>query len=184
DRVFAMHMRNYSDHLLEAVDEAARVGSTSGCRVQISHLCVGGRRNWGKTTLALERMDSARSAGLRIRADIYPYIAGSANLSQLLPSWAHEGGSARMVERLLTAADRERIRAEWRTSFVQGWDEILVCWVRAGGDASIIGKWVAEIAAERGAEPDATALDLIAAEEGLINMIAFGRSEDDLQEVL
>jgi N-acyl-D-aspartate/D-glutamate deacylase len=184
DRVFAMHMRNYADHLLDAVDEALQIGTRSGCRVQVSHLCVVGRRNWGKTGTALERMDEARSKGVRVRADIYPYVAGSANLSQLLPGWAHEGGTASMVERLRTPAERERIRREWQTTLVQRWDEILVCWVRPGGDTSVVGKLVTDIAADRHAEPDATALDLIAAEEGLVNMIAFGRSDDDLHAVL
>jgi N-acyl-D-aspartate/D-glutamate deacylase len=184
DRVFAMHMRNYGDHLLEAVDEALAVGATSGCQIQASHLCVAGRRNWGKTTEALERMDRARSNGVRVRADIYPYVAGSANLSQLLPGWAHEGGTAAMVARLRTPADRERIRVEWRTTLAQEWSDILVCWVRQGGDQSVVGKRVSDIATERATEPDAVALDLIAAEEGLINMIAFGRSDDDLHTVL
>ena len=90
-----MHMRNYGDHLLDAVDEAMQVGERSGCRVQASHLAVVGRRNWGNITAALERMDWARNNGVRARADIYPYLAGSANLSQLLPGWAHEGGTQR-----------------------------------------------------------------------------------------
>jgi N-acyl-D-aspartate/D-glutamate deacylase len=184
DRVFAMHMRNYADHLLDAVDEALEVGVATGCRVQVSHLTVVGQRNWGTTAAALAHMDQARAAGVRVRADIYPYLAGSANLSQLLPVWAHEGGTPSMVERLRTPADRERIRRDWQTTLVQRWDEVMICWVRDGGNSSVVGKRVAEIAAERGTEPDATVLDLIAAEDGLINMIAFGRSEDDLQAVL
>jgi N-acyl-D-aspartate/D-glutamate deacylase len=184
DRVFAMHMRNYGDHLLDAVDEALEVGARAGCRVQASHLCVAGRRNWGKTTTALERMDQARANGVRVRADIYPYVAGSANLSQLLPGWVHEGGTAAMVTRLHTPADRDRIRREWRTTLVQQWSDILVCWVRQGGDQRVVGKRISEIAAERGTDPDATTLDLIADEEGLVNMIAFGRSDDDLATVL
>ena len=143
DRVFAMHMRNYGDHLLDAVNEAIEVGTRSGCRIQASHLCVVGRRNWGKTSDALSRMDQARADGVRVRADIYPYVAGSANLSQLLPGWAHEGGTASMVERLRTPAERERIRREWQTTLVQRWDEILVCWVRPGGDTSVVGKLLA-----------------------------------------
>lgn len=184
DRVFAMHMRNYADALLEAVDELLYVGATSGCRVQASHLCVVGQRNWGKASLALEHMDRARADGVRVRADIYPYLAGSANLSQLLPTWAHEGGTAAMVQRLRTPAERERIRREWQPTLVSRWDEVLICWVRSTGDTSVVGKRVSEIAAERHVEPDAIALDLIAAEDGLVNMIAFGRSEDDLQAVL
>lgn len=184
DRVFAMHMRNYADHLLDAVDEAMQVGLSSGCRIEASHLAVVGRRNWGTLAVALQRMDGARSRGVRARADIYPYLAGSANLSQLLPNWAHEGGTRAMVERLRTPTDRERIRAEWQTTLVSQWDEVMVSWVRGDGDTSVVGKYVSDIAAERHAEPDATALDLIASEAGLVNMIAFGRSEDDLLAVL
>jgi N-acyl-D-amino-acid deacylase len=184
DRVFAMHMRNYADHLLDAVDEALAIGRASGCRVQASHLAVGGRRNWGKTAAALEHMDRARADGVRVRADIYPYIAGSANLSQLLPNWVHEGGTAAMVGRLRDPIQRDKIRTEWRSILVQRWDEILVCWVGPGGDASVVGKSVADLAEARGTDPDITALDLIASEDGLVNMIAFGRSEDDLHDVL
>ena len=184
DRVFAMHMRNYADHLVEAVDEAIQVGKDSGCRIQASHLCVVGQRNWGKTATALEHMDRARADGVRLRADIYPYLAGSANLSQLLPNWAHEGGTQAMVERLRSPADRERITNEWKSSLVQRWEDVLICWVRPGGDEGVVGKRISDIAAERHTEPDVAALDLIAAEEGLINMIAFGRSDVDLETVL
>jgi N-acyl-D-amino-acid deacylase len=183
-RVFAMHMRDYADHLLEAVDEAIQVGRTGGCRVQISHLAVGGRRNWGKTARALARLDDARAHGMQVRADIYPYIAGSANLSQLLPGWVHEGGTPAMLDRLRDETQRQKIRAEWRETLVQRWDEILVCWVRNGGDTSVVGKYISDVAAERQVEPDTLALELMAAEDGLVNMIAFGRSEDDLRDVL
>jgi N-acyl-D-amino-acid deacylase len=184
DRVFAMHMRNYGDRLLDAVDEAIEVGERSGCRVQASHLAVTGQRNWGKVGQALERFDRARARSVRIKHDCYPYLAGSANLSQLLPGRAHEGGTAAMVERLRTPSERERIREEWKTTFALTWEDILVCWVRPGGDASVVGKRVSEIAVERGQPPDSVALDLIADEEGLINMIAFGRSEADLRDAL
>jgi N-acyl-D-amino-acid deacylase len=129
-------------------------------------------------------MDAARERGVRVRADMYPYVAGSANLSQLLPGWVHEGGTTAMVQRLRSPADRQRIRREWETTLVQRWEDVLVCWVREGGDQSVVGKRVSEIADERHADPDATVLDLIAAEHGLINMIAFGRSDDDLRTVL
>lgn len=184
DRVVAMHMRNYGDHLVEAVREAVQVGEQSGCRVQVSHLAVTGRRNWGKVRQSLNVMDAARSRGVRLRHDSYPYLAGSANLSQLLPGWAHEGGTAAMVDRLRTPAVRTQIQKEWQTRLAHRWDEILVCWVRPGGDTAVVGKTITDVAAERGQAPDEVALDLIAAEEGLVNMIAFGRSDEDLIDSL
>ena len=89
-----------------------------------------------------------------------------------------------MVERLRTPADRERIRREWKDTLVQRWEDVLICWVRPGGDEGVVGKRISDIAAERHTEPDVAALDLIAAEDGLINMIAFGRSDADLETVL
>src|SRR5438309_11844229 len=129
------------------------VGVSSGCRVQASRLAVGGQRNCGKTAQALERMDALHADGVRLQTDIYPYIAGSANLSQLLPGWVHEGGTSAMVQRLGEPAQRGSILAEWDSTLVQTWDEILVSWVRPGGDASVVGKSIADIARERRAEP-------------------------------
>ncbi len=126
DRLFAIHMRNYSDDLLEAVTEALDVARASGCRLQISHLAVAGRRNWGKVPRALELIEAAHADGVDVGVDIYPYIAGSANLSQLLPVWAQAGGPAVIVERLSSAEERRKIREDWRDSLFFGWDEIEV----------------------------------------------------------
>src|SRR6185295_15386260 len=71
DGVFAIHMRNYSDHLLEAVDEALTIARQSGCRLQVSHLAVAGRRNWGKVPLALEKIERAQADGVDVAVDIY-----------------------------------------------------------------------------------------------------------------
>ena len=105
DRLFAAHMRNYNDRLLEAVEEVLDVARATGCRLQVSHLAVAGRRNWGKVPRALELIDRARAEGLDVAADIYPYVAGSANLSQLLPEWAQDGGTPEIVQRLRNQAD-------------------------------------------------------------------------------
>jgi len=114
DRLFAAHMRNYGDHLLEAVEEVLSVARETGCRLQVSHLAVAGRRNWGKVTRALELIDVARRDGIDVASDIYPYTAGSANLSQLLPGWAQAGGAPAIVARLGREAERTRILARLR----------------------------------------------------------------------
>src|SRR5665213_621676 len=117
-------MRNYNDHLLEPVDEAIDVARVAGCRLQLSHMAVAGRRNWGKVPQALERIDAAQREGLDVATDIYPYIAGSANLSQLLPEWAQAGGTDGIIARLWSMAERRKIVEEWRTSLFFGWDEV------------------------------------------------------------
>ena len=119
DAVFALHMRNYADRLVDAVEEALAVGRATGCGLQLSHLAVAGRRSWGSVARALERVDRARTDGLDVGVDIYPYLAGSANLSQLLPGWAQEGGSV-AVTAWRDPQVRARIREEWVTTLHTG----------------------------------------------------------------
>ena len=183
DRLFAIHMRNYSDDLLDAVTEALAVARASGCRLQVSHLAVAGRRNWGTVPRALELIEAARADGVDVAVDIYPYIAGSANLSQLLPVWAQAGGPAAIVERLSSAEERRKIREDWRDSLFFGWDEIEVSSSEPGLEETL-GLTVQAVAEGWSMDPNETALDLIARSDNRVQMVAYGRSEDDLRAVL
>lgn len=184
DALFAVHMRNYGDTLLEAVEEALGVARRTGCRLQVSHLAVAGRRNWGKVRRSLERIDAARAEGLDIGADIYPYLAGSANLSQLLPAWAQEGGSPAVTARLADRAVRDRIRAEWIPTLHLGWEEVVVSLVDEPLAPLVLGRTIAQAAEALGLPPDEACLELIARTEDRVQMVAFGRSPDDLLAVL
>jgi N-acyl-D-aspartate/D-glutamate deacylase len=183
DRLFAVHMRNYGDRLLEAVDEIVDVARETGCRLQVSHLAVAGRRNWGKVPQALERIDAARRDGVDVGVDIYPYVAGSANLSQLLPEWAQAGGASSIVERLGREADRRRILREWQTSLVFGWDEIEVA-SREPDLEDTLGSTIERVGDAWAMEPALAALELVRRSHDRVVMVAYGRSEDDLRAVL
>lgn len=75
--LYATHMRNEGDRLLEAVDEAILIGRAAGTPVQISHHKSAGRRNWGRIGLSLAKVDEANAAGADVTLDVYPYTAGS-----------------------------------------------------------------------------------------------------------
>lgn len=183
NRLFAIHMRNYSDRLLDAVDEALTIARMSGCRLQISHLAVAGRRNWGAVPRALERIERAHREGVDVAVDIYPYIAGSANLSQLLPEWAQAGGPAAIVARLSSADERDAILDDWRASLFFGWDEIEVASAEPGLEEAV-GMTVEAVADRWSMDPNQAALDLIERSNNRVQMVAYGRSEDDLRAVL
>jgi len=83
--IYATHMRNEDDQLLESLEEAIRIGQRAGVAVQISHHKAIGKRNWGKVRESLAMLDAARDSGLEIDCDVYPYTAFSTLLGPLLP---------------------------------------------------------------------------------------------------
>lgn len=184
DRVFAWHVRDYGDDLLDSVRQALRVAERTGCRTQISHLAAVGRRNWGTVRRALDLIDAAAGRGAVIGVDVYPYLFGNAPLAQLLPAWAHDGGAGAMAGRLRDPGERDRIRAGWTTRAL-GWDEITVSWVPPDSAAAgCVGQTIAGIAAARGTDGDSVALDLLADLGMGVLIVAGGRSEVDLRDVL
>ena len=108
--IYITHMRSEGDRLVEAVDEAIRIGKEGEVPVEIYHLKAAGVRNWPKAAVVVAKIDSARAAGQDVTADQYPYVAGQNNLSSCIPPWAHAEG--KLLERLRDAATRARIKGE------------------------------------------------------------------------
>jgi N-acyl-D-amino-acid deacylase len=112
--LYASHLRNEGTRIDEAMAEAIAVGEAARCPVQISHLKIDSPRHWGASSRVLATLDAARARGVDVRADQYAYTAGSSGLAIRFPSWALEGGAARIRERLDDPATWARIRAEMR----------------------------------------------------------------------
>lgn len=91
--LYATHMRNEADGLLDAVREAIRVGAEAGVPVQISHHKASGRRNWGRVRQSLRLLEEARARGVDATADQYPYTAGSTSLFAVLQNASFRGDS-------------------------------------------------------------------------------------------
>ena len=85
DGMYATHMRNEDDDLLDSLEEAIRIGEEAGVPVQISHHKAVGKPNWGKVAKSLSRLDAARVDGLDIDCDVYPYTAFSTILGPVIP---------------------------------------------------------------------------------------------------
>src|SRR2546422_7766960 len=91
--LYATHMRNEADGLLDAVREAIRIGEEAGVPVQISHHKASGRRNWGRVRDSLRLIEEARARGVDVTADQYPYTAGSTSLFAVLQNGGVRRGS-------------------------------------------------------------------------------------------
>lgn len=184
DGFFAWHMRNYANELIEAVEEVLTVARRTSCRTQISHLTSVGKRNWEKIPQVLEMIDAVRDEGCEVSVDVYPYLHGSAALSQLLPAWVQEGGSAELTRYMADPKVRERVKHDWTTSPTE-WDEVVVCRVPEDGpERELVGRTIAEIAESNGREGDDAAMDLLGQFGHAVQMIAGGRNEQNLKDVL
>lgn len=188
--IYASHIRNEGEQLLDAVSEAIRIGEEAGVPVEIAHHKASGKANWGKVKESLPLIAAARERGVQITCDQYPYVASSTGLSVIIPDWAHEGGNDRLLERLRNTEAREHIRHDIRIKY-PGWDDPSIdsSWHRivvasARGHAQFEGLTTWQMAEAWHTDPLEASLDLIIAEEANVASVMFGISEDDVQLVM
>src|SRR5579859_3426743 len=110
--IYATHMRNESASVLEAIDEALRIGREARIPVEIWHIKVAGKDNWGRMPQVVSKINAARAGGADVSADTYAYTAWYNDFSAFIPPWAHDGGTATLVERLKDPATRDKIRRD------------------------------------------------------------------------
>jgi len=185
--IYITHMRSEADRLLEAIDEAMRIGDQGGVPVEIYHLKAAGRRNWHKAALAIEKIDSARSAGLDVQANMYPYVAGGTGLSACLPPWASADG--KLFENLRDPEMRRRIREEvlnpsgdWEDLCGQATPEgVLLMGLEKPENRKWAGMRLGEVAEQMGKDWVATVIDLLISEEQRIGTIYFLMSEENVK---
>jgi len=185
--VYITHMRSEADQLLEAIDEAIRIGREGGVPVEIYHLKAGGLRNWPKAAQAIAKIDAARGTGLDVQANMYPYIAGGTGLSSCLPPWA--AADDKLLDNLRDPAMRAKIRAEVMRQMTD-WenlcqlatpDGVLVLGLLKPENQVHAGKRLSEIAAALGKDWLETVMDLLVSEEQRIGTIYFMMSEDNVK---
>jgi N-acyl-D-amino-acid deacylase len=187
--VYATHLRNESDEILPALDEAIRIGREAAIPVEVWHLKTAGKNNWGRMPEVVAKLDSARRAGLDIAADTYAYPAWFNSFSSFVPPWAHDGGTARLLERLRDPEARRRIRQDMEADDA-GWDN---SWKKIPGPEAVMigavqnpelrkfqGKTLAEVAQARGGDPIEALLNFLTDDRAYTGVAVFGMSEPDV----
>lgn len=184
DRLYATHMRSYSFDLLESLDEQIDLARASGCRLQISHMQTVGQKNWHLQPQAMEKIEKARAEGVDIEYDSYPYVAGSTVATQLLPQWALDGGTAKMLARLRDPDERRRIEADALATLAQRTCDIYIVSAASDANQDVVGCHLDQIASMRGKPPIEALADLILEEQGQVNILSFNQSEDNLRVLM
>jgi dihydroorotase/N-acyl-D-amino-acid deacylase len=191
--VYATHMRNEGTGILPAIDEAVRIGREAHIPVEIWHFKVGGKPSWGHMPEAIAKVNAARAEGLDISADTYAYTAWFNDFSAFIPAWAHDGGDAKLIERLKDPAMRARIRKDMLTPSDQWdneWQEIpgpeavLIGVVHNQALLPLQGKTLAEIAKSWNKDPMDALFDLLIQDHARTSVAVFGMSEPDVSLAL
>jgi N-acyl-D-amino-acid deacylase len=187
--LYATHMRSESAEILPALEEAIRIGREARIPVEIWHLKVAGKQNWGRMPEVLAAIDAARRAGVDIAADTYAYPAWFNSLSAMVPPWAHDGGTEKLLQRLRDPAARRRIRRDMETpdswennawKEISGPEAILIGAVQNPALLPLQGKTLAEIARQKKADPIDALLDLLIEDRAFTYVAVFGMSEPDV----
>jgi N-acyl-D-amino-acid deacylase len=187
--IYATHMRSEGDAVLESIDEALRIGREAHVPVEIWHFKVAGKSNFGRMPELIARVNKARAAGQDVSADTYAYTAWSNSMSAFVPPWAHDGGDAKMVERLRDQATRARIRKEMQTPAkdwdnewdeIKGPDDVMITAVQNPELKKFQGKRLTEVAKMMEKDPIDTLFDLLIEDKGFTSVAVFGMSEPDV----
>jgi len=186
--IYATHMRSEGDMILKALNETIHIATAAGIPVEIYHLKINLARNWNKLDTVLNKIDSARQAGLRITADSYPYIASATGLTARLPNWVQEGGAAEMRKRLRNPEIRRKVLYEMRMGIPyknsDPRDVMLLGFRQDSLNQRYRGKRLDEVAAMRGKDPDETVIDLLLLDKSTIAAVYYQQSEDNVRTII
>ena len=186
--LYFTHIRDESNGVIGAVEEAIDFARRVGVHVEIVHLKCSGVDNWGKAAQILKMLEAARAEGCEVDCDAYPYTAGANPLKNLLPPWVQVGGQEAMLARLALPETRERIRRDIEHDGLNNWGRI-PSWEAVQISVSPklpqhAGETVAALAAARGCDPIDLVCDYLIEDNGATRVLITSIAEDDIREIV
>ena len=188
DGCFVVHQRSEADTIISSMKEIIEIGEKSGVKVHFSHFKVCGKKNWKYIDQVIELLNEAKDRGIRVSFDQYPYAAGSTMLGVILPPWAHDGGTDKLIERLASEEMRKKMIYDMNHG-IEGWDNfvdfagveaIYVTSVKTEKNQDVIGKNLVELGKMRGKDPLNATFDLLLEEENAVGMVDYYGKEEHI----
>jgi N-acyl-D-amino-acid deacylase len=183
--VYFSHIRDEGDKIDSALDEIFQIAREAHIPINVWHMKVGGRANWGKMPHVIDRINAARAEGIDVAGNVYPYIASSTSVSTLAPDWALEGGYSEFKKRLADPEQRARISSSLRDQYEKrGERGIFITRIANPALAQYEKKFIEQIANEMNVTPEEALMRLFAETPMSPSVIFFSMNEDDVQYAL
>jgi len=187
------HQRSESGRIDISIDEVIRIAREAKIRTQIWHLKTAYRPNFGRMPEILKKLEDARSAGVDVAANVYPWDRASNGLDACLPPWVREGGREALLKRLADPALRERVKSEMAKESSQWENQYL----GAGGAGGVMvaevldfqlkryeGRTIARIAEEEKKDPRDVVIDIVRADGANASCILSIMDDRDVRAAL
>jgi len=183
--LYATHMRNEDDTVIEAIEEALTICREAGVSTEISHLKACNQDNWHKVPQILEMLEQA-AQNLPVKADRYPYDAWGTGLTSFIPQWARQGDTDDWIARLQDPAQSVKIMeyANDRARRIGGWDRLLISGCETKANKIWEGQDILTCSKERKMEPAEFVRNLLIEDRLDVGIVGFAMSEDNLKLVL
>ena len=188
---FSTHHRSYGAGALAAYAEMIDVCRRAGCPLHLTHATLNFSVNRGRAPELIALIDRALAAGQDISIDSYPYLAGATTLAALLPGWVSDGGPSAVLDRLADPGVRDRIRVEMEQDGSDGWhgipaewDTVVLSGVGDPGLSALVGRSIAEIAAERRTPPAEVYFDLLRADRMRTSILQLVGNEENVRALM
>lgn len=179
--VYTTHVRGETNELVEAVQEAINIAKKTGINLEISHLKAIGEKNWDLMQRALDLIEAARTDGVDVNFDVYPYTYTGSVLYILLPDWVAEGGKKMMIRRLKDPETRKKVLEEMRND---NYDYSKITISISPLNKTLTRKKIVDIARAQEKTVEETIIDVLIASEGRVVSMIDGLSEKNVEKAI
>jgi N-acyl-D-amino-acid deacylase len=187
--IYSSHIRDEGLGVFDAVKEAIAIGKRARVPVDIIHLKIADEQYWGRMKEVIALIEAARTRGVNVQANVYPYTRGNNDLSSIIPPWAHEGGRDQLLARLKDSAQRPRLKHDiehgltnWYNHYTavgRDWSRMLI-----SGNNNYKGQTMDRVIASKGGEPLDVLLDLLIEQGGSVPTVYAHHTEADMNLAL
>ena len=180
--VYYTHIRNYRKSVLEAIQEALKVGEKAKVPVVIQHLLFKLPSNWDQTESGLRLLENAQEEGRSVYATVYPYDFWGNEVQIPLYQFLYLKSSAANMGYYWSNGQTADILAQIHKRLQEygGGDKVEITRVKSRAFKTFMGKTLADMAKARKISEEQAVLALLIENGEYVKICYHGLSEEGL----